>query len=841
MLNFFTGAFATAAVAAAAGPIIIHLLNRRRFRTVEWAAMDFLREALQRNRKVFQLRDLILLSLRVLAVLLFGLALARPYFESTADELWFRDAWLWLAVFAAFACAIWAVIATSRMWKGIAAVACLCAIALSTWGLFRVSQLRTTGAALASVSSQHPVHAVLVIDNSLSMGYETLDGTLLKQAQARATEFLEDLPAESRVSVVPLCGDVGTFTLDAYRNRDDARDAIGRITVVDRAGSAARAIDLAVQACQTAPELEAKRVVFLGDQQLVTWRSGVTPEALEKLPELQVVQIAPEDPANVSVSDFRLRDGVADAEHPADFLGTVHYSGPHALSDVQVTLSVDDVAVATRTLELQPDQTRELQFPYTVDRPVEPGRPQFVKASLSINSESLQGDRLPNDNQRVLSVPVVAGLPVVFVDQYGSEEDPEQNRYGETYRLRRWLAPRLTRADNRRQLIDIRHISIDEVDVATLENARLVVIAGVERPGTAVPILRQYVRQGGRLIIAAGGDFDPALWSEDGWQSGGGILPVDLEATPFGETMQEASRRETIQPFFLSFRSMQHDYFLIEGEPREFLEDFYSVPLFLKCVQAIADPARINEWEQAEVQRIRGDQAFLKEADDRARRWAEMEQQGLFGETEAALRAQDEARRRELEPAWLLWRNDRLDQDSLQSAGSQTPEQLATQSRPRVLASFAGPDLPFMVERKIGAGNVLLVTTGVFDEWNNLTSTKAILMFERIFRSKITETLPRRNFETGSRVVLRTEPDRDLDYRLVRPSGQVESMSVEAMGPETWGVSLNSVDQGGHYLISAERIVRKKKTQVEGDLRQAAGVSRRGQRPGRRIRPRPAR
>ena len=66
-------AFAVAGLVAAAGPVIIHLLNRRRFRVVNWAAMDFLLEALQRNRRILQLRDLLLLACTA-CVLLFGLA-----------------------------------------------------------------------------------------------------------------------------------------------------------------------------------------------------------------------------------------------------------------------------------------------------------------------------------------------------------------------------------------------------------------------------------------------------------------------------------------------------------------------------------------------------------------------------------------------------------------------------------------------------------------------------------------------------------------------------------------------------------------------------------------------
>lgn len=59
-------------------PILIHLLNRSRYRTIAWGAMDFLLKTLQQNKKRLQLRDLLLMILRTLAILLAALALARP-------------------------------------------------------------------------------------------------------------------------------------------------------------------------------------------------------------------------------------------------------------------------------------------------------------------------------------------------------------------------------------------------------------------------------------------------------------------------------------------------------------------------------------------------------------------------------------------------------------------------------------------------------------------------------------------------------------------------------------------------------------------------------------------
>src|SRR5687767_8396732 len=64
-------------------PIIIHLLNKRKFKIVDWAAMDFLLDADKKNRRRIRLENLILLLLRCLAVLLIALLLARPFLPTS--------------------------------------------------------------------------------------------------------------------------------------------------------------------------------------------------------------------------------------------------------------------------------------------------------------------------------------------------------------------------------------------------------------------------------------------------------------------------------------------------------------------------------------------------------------------------------------------------------------------------------------------------------------------------------------------------------------------------------------------------------------------------------------
>ena len=65
-------------VAAASVPIVIHLINRRRHKTIQWAAMQFLLKAARQSRGKRKLRNILILTCRALALAALALAAARP-------------------------------------------------------------------------------------------------------------------------------------------------------------------------------------------------------------------------------------------------------------------------------------------------------------------------------------------------------------------------------------------------------------------------------------------------------------------------------------------------------------------------------------------------------------------------------------------------------------------------------------------------------------------------------------------------------------------------------------------------------------------------------------------
>ena len=76
-----------------AAPILIHLINRLRYRRVEFAAMEFLLQSEQQNRRRVLLEQILLLLLRILAIVLLTLLIGRLVLDPSQLAL-FRGATL---------------------------------------------------------------------------------------------------------------------------------------------------------------------------------------------------------------------------------------------------------------------------------------------------------------------------------------------------------------------------------------------------------------------------------------------------------------------------------------------------------------------------------------------------------------------------------------------------------------------------------------------------------------------------------------------------------------------------------------------------------------------------
>ncbi len=95
-MSFFTPALFWGGLAAVSAPIIIHFLNRQRYKRIRWAAMEFLLLAFKRTRRRVRVEHLIILIIRCLLLLMLGALLARPLFSGDSIISGSRDVYVLL-------------------------------------------------------------------------------------------------------------------------------------------------------------------------------------------------------------------------------------------------------------------------------------------------------------------------------------------------------------------------------------------------------------------------------------------------------------------------------------------------------------------------------------------------------------------------------------------------------------------------------------------------------------------------------------------------------------------------------------------------------------------------
>jgi hypothetical protein len=549
-------------------------------------------------------------------------------------------------------------------------------------------------------------------------------------------------------------------------------------------------------------------------------------EDLKRLPgALQVLRLGPQQRENAWVETVEVLDGLADVNVPAVFLARIRYGGQTPRRDVQVTLLVEGASAAVERLTLLPGQTAEVRFPpYRFSKRVEPGQVVFAPVEVQISA-----DRLPMDDRRALAVPVAAGLPVVFVDSLGKAEEPRLGRYGETYRLRRLLAPGAMGRSTQPELVEVRHVNLSQLESEgrrLLQDARVVVMAGLPSPGATTPLLREYVQQGGTLLIAAGGQFDPQAWNQSAWQDGLGILPAPLKPQPVGRTPQETLGR--LEPFFLDFSSLMGHYFFMEHEPEETLKELYGRVFFFKAVAVDDSPQVRRQLLENLSQHWQHQQAELRQIEQEL---SELRAKSVLTDQDRQRRLALDQRRAAIQPHWLLWAEaafgppadpllgDRAESPAIAgstasgpassespsgTAPSALPEPLIQQMAFTTLARYTKDRLPFLVERPIGRGRVLFVSSGVFRDWNNMTAEYAVVVFDRILRRGLEHSIPRRNVSASqSLVVPVSAAERSARILLTDPDGQTETLAVEALAADRYGIRIPPLDRRGVWRVAA--------------------------------------
>jgi len=338
---------------AVAAPIIIHLLNRRRFEHVNWAAMRFVQLAIEKNQRRIQTEDIILLLLRCALVALLAWALARPALKAAGTGRFF---------------------------------------------------------------GAEPVTGVIILDNSYSMSATDGVQSRFEQAKRAADSILDTLPTGSSVALI-LASDIANTAIPQTFDLNLVRNTIHNLRLSDRSTDIEPSIRAALNIFRTAATASLRKEIYLlTDGQANGWEKmdPILSQLSQARPEIhtQIVLIGSKLDANVGVSDLQLVSDLPVVDLPLTFAATIKNYGSTPSADahnVRVGLHMDDDPTAAEEVidVLRAGQSKTVELSAKLHTP----GTHTVNVSLP-----LETDRLPADNGRTLAVRAVKDIHVLMVD-----------------------------------------------------------------------------------------------------------------------------------------------------------------------------------------------------------------------------------------------------------------------------------------------------------------------------------------------------------------------------------------------------------------------------------------
>lgn len=450
-VGFVTWAFFWAGLAAISIPVIIHILNRRRFKTVTWAAMEFLLRAMKKNRRRLRFEQWVLLATRCLLVFLLGTALARP--------------------------------------------------------------LACENESVAGIGGRTGLN-VFVLDNSYSMAYEASrpngSRTHLDQAKKVAKALVERMNSGGEsVAIITSsrpAAAVPGFEKPSY-NLAAATAAIDRVEQTYGATDLMGALQMALRVAQDEARQPVKNLFVLSDATRSAWEGQQQADALK--------QVGVDLAKVFRVTHYNLADGqqqwnqAALALVPTNNLVTTNFGSDFAATvkgygagpDVGLRWSLNDTTLPEGpVVRLDTDTPPQLQ----TTAQFKAGGPQVLSVSVLTN------DGLDFDNTRWRVVDVAAALKVLIVE--GQRGLSVLEGSGAFLQVALSPAPSEVGPGSPKTTSYVASELISDLELGNkvLGDYRAVVLAGVAQiPATQAEALATFVKQGGTLLLFMGEPVDP--------------------------------------------------------------------------------------------------------------------------------------------------------------------------------------------------------------------------------------------------------------------------------------------------------------------------------------------
>lgn len=513
---------AVAGAALISVPILIHLLNKRKFRVVDWAAMDFLLDADKKNRRRVRLENLILLALRCLAVLLLGMLLARPFIPTAV-----------------------------------------------TAGLLNAQQYER----------------IIVLDDSLSLQARLGNDSAWEVAKTRVADLVRSLAGETQGNnslTLLLTSSPEQPEFNAAHlgpdSEDDIIDAIAHLEPKDTPARLEETLQKVADDVLNQPGnvtyvvyvvTDLRKRDWTGDESSANRPQTVLKQISERAAGCVVVDVGDQDDRNLVIASVK-PEGTLVEGVPTRFDVSVSNAGTAEAKDVKVRfISGDSLPLMNEIERIPAGETANSTFTFTFAREeseeesqqTRPPEAKRVRIEV-VTGRQGEDDRLAADSTYFFPARVVRGIPALIIDGDPSAEFGRS----ESFYLRVALSPRGPVPSG----VAVEVATEGELDAIDLAKYQVIFLCNIYRLGDKteemIGKLEKWVQAGGGLVIMPGDQVDESYFNEHYFRDGAGLSPIRLEGIRGDES--EATWAS------LRVEKANHEVFQIfEGENNPFLDN----------------------------------------------------------------------------------------------------------------------------------------------------------------------------------------------------------------------------------------------------------------------------
>ncbi|MBS4033095.1 MAG: BatA domain-containing protein [Ignavibacterium sp.] len=286
---------------AASIPILIHLLNLRKLKKIEFSTLTFLKE-LQKNkiRKV-KLKQWLLLVLRVLIILFLVFAFARPTLE---------------------------------------------------------------GVAIGGTTSAAKTTAVFILDDSFSMSVVDQNGSYFNQAKQTIKNLLKNFQEGDEVGLI-LQSDNSTEDINLTSNFSEFERQFETINVSYASGSIHNSFITAAEIIAASQNFNKEIYILSDFQSGRLVKDEVVSDLsplLDKNTRIYAINYSGKNAFNLSIDKFKISTAIFEKEKPVRFQLTINNHSEQSVNNTVVSLFMNEERASQQSISLNPSEIKVIEI-----------------------------------------------------------------------------------------------------------------------------------------------------------------------------------------------------------------------------------------------------------------------------------------------------------------------------------------------------------------------------------------------------------------------------------------------------------------------------------------------